>query len=85
MTYKLNDSESKYSGQQPIFIKFGYLFIATTVETTQEGSIMLKVDENGNVSEVELNSITESGESTVADIKTEEFGWLITKDNVLMF
>ncbi len=85
MTYKLNDSESKYSGQQPIFIKFGYLFVATTVETAQEGSIMLKVDENGNVSEVELNSITESGESTVADIKTEEFGWLITKDNVLMF
>jgi hypothetical protein len=85
MTYKLNDSESRYSGQQPIFIKFGYLFVATEVATAQEGSMMLKVDENGNVSEVELSSITEAGESTVADIKTEEFGWLITKDNVLMF
>jgi hypothetical protein len=85
MTYQLNDSESKYSGQQPIFIKDGDIFLATTVDTVQEGSIMLKVDSDGNVSEIELKSIKEMSETKVADIKTAEYGWLISKDNVLMF
>ena len=85
MTYQLNDSESRYSGQQPVFIKNGDVFLATTVETTHEGSIMLKIDSDGNVSEVELTSIKEMSETKVADIKTAEFGWLISKDNVLMF
>ena len=75
------DTSKKYSFTQPIFIKRGANYIIKPAALIGSGDYLIKILEDGSISETEVISINEdSSENTVYQFNCEPEDWFIAGD-----
>ena len=76
-----NESDKKYSLTQPMFIKKGGNYQVITTSDIEVGDKLIKVNPDGSVSEINVDSIqTDDAEYTVYQFNCEPQDWFIAGD-----
>lgn len=76
--YFNENTESKYSITQPVFVKSDGIYKIRTTGSLEVGDFIVNIDENGNISEEEILDITiEDDLGTVYQIDCEPYQWFI--------
>lgn len=75
------DTSKKYSLSQPFFIKRGASYEVVPSSTIEEGDKLIKINEDGSISEVNVSSIEyDMSECTVYQFNCEPQDWFIAGD-----
>jgi hypothetical protein len=81
VVYFNGESHSKYSMTQPFFAKVGSSYVVKNASEIEEGDILIKVEQDGSFSEIEIVSITtDISESVVYQFNCEPQDWFIAGD-----